>query len=102
MHDVTRTSAEDCMKLVLAAEGEAGVAAVLIAGESIPEIPAPGTLAHVAGQGADVPDLRCRDRFRRFRQNRVLPADDVVPAQRIECDQTADIHTAIDRPHLIE
>src|SRR5437870_3055811 len=102
MHDVTRSPAEDRMKLILAAKREARIPTVLVTREAVPEVPAPRALGHIAGQRAHIPDLRCRDSFGSLRQNRVLPPDDIIPAQRVERDQASNIQAAIRRTDLIE
>jgi hypothetical protein len=102
VHDVTRTPAENCMKLVLASEREARISPVLVTGKAIAEIPAPRTLADITRQSSNIPDLRRRDRLRCFRKNSVLAANYIVPAQRVQRDQAAYIHAAIRRSHLIE
>ena len=58
MDDVTGTAAEDRVKLILASEREAPVPTGLVAREPVPVVPAPRSLAQVAGQRPDVADLR--------------------------------------------
>ena len=102
MDDVARPAAEDGVELVLTCEREALVAPVLVARERVPVVPAPRPLRHVAGNRADVADLRCRDAGRRLRENRIVLADDVVPAQGIQCDLTTDGHTRRRLRHLVQ
>src|SRR5262245_7706860 len=101
MHDIAGTSTENGMELVFAAEREAGVAPVLVAREAVSKVPAPRTLADVARKCPDVPNLRCRDSFCSFRQHCVLSANQIMPAQGIQSDETADGHTATRRLDLI-
>ena len=102
MHNVAWSTAEDRMELILAAEGEAGISAVLVTRKAVSKIPAPRTLADVACQRSNISYLRCRDSFCRFRQYGELPANHIIPAQCVERDQPADIHAAVRRPDLIE
>src|SRR4029450_13791157 len=60
MDDIAGAAAEDRVELVLAGEREALIPAVLVALEAVPEVPTPRTLTHVAGDRADVANLRRR------------------------------------------
>ncbi len=91
MHDEAGSAAEDRVELVLAGDREALIAAGFVARETVAEIPAPRALADVAGQRADVADLRRRDALGRFGQHRVLRSNQRVAAERIERDQAADV-----------
>src|SRR5215510_10060989 len=102
MHDVAGPTTEDRVKLVLATERKTRVAAVLVTGESVSKIPAPRTLTHIAGKRADVADLRCCDCLGGFRKNSILPPNEVIAAQRIQSDESADRRAAIPRLHLIK
>jgi hypothetical protein len=86
MHDVARTAAKDGVKLVFANDRKAGLASVFEARKPVPKIPAPRTLADIARQGADIPDLRCRDACRCFGQHRVLAANRRLLAESVERD----------------
>src|SRR5258707_11280874 len=102
MDDIAGAAAEDRMESVLAYNGKACLAAILQAGKTIPEIPAPRALANVAGQRADITNLRGRNCFGRFGQHRILTSDQRMSAERIKCDEAADVHAACRRRHLIE
>jgi hypothetical protein len=62
--------------VVLAERGEAGVAAVLVAGIVVPVIPAPRPLTQVAANRAHVANLRRADLASGHRQQRRLLLDD--------------------------
>src|SRR5215831_6837028 len=102
MHDIARTSSENGMELVLAAEREARIPAILVAREAVSKVPAPRTLTDISCKCSNIPDLRCRDSFRSFGQDCVLSAYQIMPAQGVQRDESTDGHT-ITRPlHLIE
>jgi hypothetical protein len=84
MDDIAGTAAEDRVELVLAGEREALIPAVLVALEAVPEVPAPRTLTHVAGDRADVANLRRRRAAGGFGEHGVILPEDVVPADRVE------------------
>src|SRR5204863_2052198 len=94
MHDVARTAAEDRVELILAGEREALIAAGLVARKSVAVVPAPRPLADIAGDRSDVANLRRRHAARRFGQHRVIATDDLIPAERVQCDLSADRHAA--------
>src|SRR5262249_45366486 len=102
MHDIARTSPENGMELILTTEREAGVATILVAREAISKIPAPRALTDISCECSDVPDLRCCDGFRSFRQNCVPCPNEIMPAQGVQGDEATDVHTVICRLHLIE
>src|SRR4051812_40272055 len=90
MNDVARAAAENRVEFVFAGDRKARRAAVLQALEAVAVVPAPRTLADVAGERRDISYLRRRNRFRRFSQHRELPADRLVPAERVERREAAD------------
>src|ERR1700722_12753526 len=102
MNNKTGPAAENRVKLILAIDRIADVATGLVALESVAVIPAPRPLANLPGQRAHIPDLRRRDAFGRLRQPRILPPDHLMPTQRIERNQSADVHAATGLGHLIE
>src|SRR5579864_8955309 len=102
MDDIAGAAAEDRVETVLAADGEACIAAILQARKSVAEIPAPGALANVAGQGANIANLRSRHCFGCFGQHRILTPNQRMAAQRVKRDEAADVHAACRRRHLVE
>src|SRR6478609_9059071 len=90
MHDVTRSAAEDCMKAILAADREALCAARFVTGEAVAVVPAPGPLAHVAGERADVADLWRGDAAGGLAQHGMLLSDLWMMTERIKGHQPAD------------
>ena len=94
MHDIARSATEDGVELVLAGSGKAPVAAMLVARKLLPEIPAPWSLAEVAGDGTDVPDLRRGRGPGGFGQNLVLARDKRVRAELAKRDQAANADPA--------
>ena len=73
--DVAGPAAEDRVESVLAHDRKARLAAILQARKPIAEIPAPRTLADVAGQRSDVANLRRGHVFGCFGQHRVLTSN---------------------------
>src|SRR6476619_8609237 len=84
MDDIAGTTAEDRVELVLAGERESLIPAVLVALEAVPEVPAPRTLAHVAGDRADVANLRRRRAAGSLGEHGVLLPEAFVPTDRVE------------------
>src|SRR4029450_12654841 len=58
VNDVTRTTAEDRVELVLAGRRKTGIATVFQAWEAIAKVPAPGPLTDVPGKRGHISDLR--------------------------------------------
>src|SRR4030095_7741165 len=56
--------------VILACRREARIAAVLVAGEVVPVVPAAGPLTELAPNGAHIPDLRRADLAGRHREQR--------------------------------
>src|SRR5579872_12737 len=102
MDDIAGAAAEDRMESVLAYDGKACIAAIFQARKSIAKIPAPRALANIAGKRADIANLRGCNCFGRFGQHRVLTSDQRMAAKRVKCDESADVHAAWRRRHLIE
>src|SRR5262245_49555999 len=102
MHNIARPPAEKRVKLIFAPKGKAGIAAILVTGKAVPKVPAPRTLAHIAGESTDVSDLRRRHSPGGFGKHRVLMPNDIVATQCVERDETTDIHACIGTLHLIE
>src|SRR5262245_8629276 len=84
MDDIARTAAEDRVELVLADDREALIPAVLVALEAVPEVPAPWTLTHVAGDRADVANLRRRRAAGRLGEHGVIRPQAVMSTDRVE------------------
>src|SRR5437879_866528 len=84
MDDIAWPATEDRVELVLTREREALIAARLVAGESVTEVPAPRTLCDVAGNRSDVANLRRRDTARGFGEHRVLLLDCRMLADVVE------------------
>src|SRR5215472_2739832 len=102
MNDVAGAAAEDGVELIFARDGEALVAARLVAREAVAKIPAPGTLADVAGERAEVADLGRGDGFSGLGEDGVIAADAWVAAEGVQGDLAADVETAArSRPSLI-
>src|ERR1019366_5022127 len=91
MHDVARTSAKDRMKLVLARGRKTNVPAILEAREPVAKIPAPGPLANIARQRSGVANLWRPNFFGGFREYRILFANALIAAQRVQRDQPANL-----------
>src|SRR3954463_15743505 len=102
MDDIARPAPEDGVKLVFTGCRKAGGAAILETRKSIAEIPAPGPLADVAGERADISNLRSRHAFGRPRKHREIAANHGVPAERVQRYQTADGHAGSGLRDLIQ
>src|SRR5262245_7675556 len=102
MGDIAGTSAEDRVELILADDREALIPAVLVALEAVPEVPAPWTLTHVAGDRADVANLRRRRAAGGLGEHGVILPESVVPTDRIERRLAADADARRRRRHLVQ
>jgi hypothetical protein len=95
VNDVARTAAEDGEILVLAVHRRARVAAVLMAADVAPEIPAPRPLAEIAAERPHVAKRRRPDGVARLHESREPLADDVVPGNIAQSSARADAHDAV-------
>jgi hypothetical protein len=102
MHDETRAAAQNRVELILAGNGEALVAAGLVARKAVAVVPAPRTLVNVAGECADIAHLLRGHRFRGFGENCVVATDERVMAEGIERDEAADVDAGVRRRDLVE
>ena len=102
MDDVAGTAAEDRVELVLAGEREALIPAVLVALEAVPEVPAPRTLTHVAGDGADVANLWRRRAAGALGEHGVILPEAVVPTDGVERRLAADDDARCRRRDLVQ
>src|SRR5262245_26695814 len=102
MDDIAGTAAEDRVELVLAGEREALIATVLVALEAVPEVPAPRALTHVAGDRADVANLRRRHGAGSLCEHRVILPEAVVATDRVEGRLAPDSNTRCRRRDLVQ
>ena len=101
MDNVAWPPSENGVKLVLTRGRETLITPCLVAVKPPAVVPAPRPLRHVAGQGADVANLRRGHRTGRLRQHGKLVSNQLVPTESVECDQSTDPNTAPGRLNLV-
>ncbi len=91
MDDKAGAAAENGVEPVLAGDGKTLISTRFEAMKPIAEIPAPGPLANISGQRAEIADLLGGHAFGGFSEHGVIAPNLRVVAQGVETDLAADV-----------